>query len=113
MFRGELMMAAAGTSPFYGFELKMFPFATKRRGMMNLRLGTIPTLKILANLPGLWNGTWFPEGLHDFHCSDVNITFGRPMPFQISGDAEGYRDNVRLQMAPEAIEVVDFTSAIN
>lgn len=113
MFQGELMMAAAGTSPYYGFELKMFPFATKRRGMMNLRIGTIPTMKILANLKGLWGGTWFPEGLHDFHCSDVTINFGRPMPFQVSGDAEGYRDSVRMQMAPEAIEVVDFTSAIN
>ena len=35
------------------------------------------------------------------------------MPFQIAGDAEGYRESVRLQMAPEPIEVVDFTSAIN
>ena len=113
MFRGELMMAAAGTTPYYGFELKMFPFATKRRGMMNLRIGTLPTMKILTNLKGLWAGTWFPEGLLDFHCSDVTINFGRAMPFQVSGDAEGYRDSVRLQMAPEPIEVVDFTSAIN
>lgn len=113
MFKGELMMAAAGTSPYYGFELKMFPFATKRRGMMNLRIGTLPTMKILANLKGLWTGTWFPEGMHDFHCSDVTINFARPMPFQIAGDAEGYRETVRLGMAPEPIEVVDFTSAVN
>jgi diacylglycerol kinase family enzyme len=107
------MGAAPPTAPFYGFELKLFPFAAKRRGMMHLRLGTVPPLKILANLPGLWNGTWFPEGVLDFHASDVNIHFARPMPFQISGDAEGYREDVRLQVSPEPIEVVDFTGTVN
>ncbi len=113
IFRGNLMMAAAATAPFYGFELKMFPFAAKRRGMMNLRFGTLPPLKILANLPGLWAGTWFPEGMYDYHCSDVSIHFARSMPFQIAGDAEGYRDDVRFQVAPEPIEVVDFTGTVN
>lgn len=113
IFKGELMMAAASTIPYYGFELKMFPFAGKRRGMMNLRLGVLPTVKILANLKGLWNGTWLPEGLMDFHCSDATIKFARPMPFQIAGDAEGYRDEVRFEMAKEPIELLDFTGAVN
>jgi diacylglycerol kinase family enzyme len=111
LFKGSLMMAAAGTVPFYGYELKMFPFAGKRRGLFDLRLGTVPAAQILANLPGLWKGTWFPEGLHDFLASDVSVHFSRPMPFQIAGDAEGTRDEVRLQVAPEAIEVCDFGSA--
>ncbi len=108
LFKGALMMAAAGTIPFYGYELKMFPFAGKRRGMFDLRVGKIPAAKILANLPGLWSGTWFPEGLHDFLASDVSVRFSRPMPFQIAGDAEGYRDELRLQTSAEAIEVCDF-----
>jgi diacylglycerol kinase family enzyme len=113
LFKGPLMMAAAGTIPYYGFELKMFPFAAKRRGMMHLRLGTIPAVKILANLGGLWKGTWFPEGMHDFHCSEVTIRSDKPMPFQISGDAEGYRDEVQLKVAADPIELVDFTGAVN
>lgn len=113
IYRGNLMMAAASTIPFYGFALKMFPFAGKRRGMMNLRLGMLPTTKILANLPKLWAGTWHPEGLMDFHCADATIKFDRPMPFQIAGDAEGYREEIRFQVGPEPIEVVDFTGAVN
>lgn len=111
LYRGPLMMAAAGTVPFYGYELKMFPFAGKRRGMFHLRVGTLPTTQILANLPGLWKGTWFPEGLHDFLATDVTVRFSRPMPFQMAGDAEGYRDEVRVQLSPESIEVCDFSGA--
>lgn len=111
LYKGPLMMAAAGTVPFYGYELKMFPFAGKRRGMFDLRVGKIPTTQILANLPGLWSGTWFPEGLHDFLASDVTIRFSRPMPFQIAGDAEGYREELRVQIAPETIDVCDFAGA--
>jgi diacylglycerol kinase family enzyme len=113
LYRGPLMMAAAGTVPFYGYELKMFPFAGKRRGMMNLRLGTLPTAAVIANLPRLWNGTWFPEGLKDFLVKDATIKFSREMPFQIAGDAEGYRSEVHFDVAPEPIELVDFSSVMH
>lgn len=113
LYKGPLMMACAGTVPYYGFELCMFPFAGKRRGMMDLRVGTAPATKILANLPSLWNGTWRPEGLHDFLVKDATIRFSREMPFQVAGDAEGYRSEVRFQIAPEPIDLVDFTGALN
>ena len=51
--------------------------------------------------------------MFDYHCSDVSIHFARSMPFQIAGDAEGYRDDVRFQVAHEPVEVVDFTGAVN
>lgn len=113
IFDGPLMMAAAGTIPYYGYELKMFPFAAKRRGMMNLRFGALSTAGILANLKGLWAGTWHPENMHDVLCSDVRIKFNKPMAFQVAGDAEGYREEVRFTVAAEPIEVVDFTGAVN
>lgn len=113
IYKGPLMMAAAGTVPFYGFELKMFPFAGKRRGMMNLRLATMPTHTVLANLSRLWRGEYSHEGLRDILVSDATIRFNRPMPFQIAGDAEGYREEVRFQISPEAVDLVDFTGALH
>ena len=113
MFKGRLMMASAGTIPFYGFELKMFPYATKRAGYMNLRLGAVSATKVLTNLPKLWNGTLRDDGIRDFYAKDVTIKFTRPMAFQIGGDAEGYREQVRLQVSPEPIELCDFTGAVN
>lgn len=113
LFRGRLMMAAAGTMPFYGYGFRMFPFASERRGFMQLRLGQVTPTQVLTHLPKLWNGRWFPEGLHDFHAREVTIRFARPMPFQVGGDAAGYRDEVHLSVAPESIELVDFNGAMN
>jgi diacylglycerol kinase family enzyme len=106
-------MAAAGTIPFYGFDFKIFPFAAKRAGMMHLRVGAESPSRIVANLSKLWRGRWFPKGILDFHARDVRIQFERPMPFQIGGDAEGYRDEVVLELAPEAVEVMDFSQVVN
>ncbi len=113
MYRGRLMMAGAATMPFYGYGLRMFPFAGQRRGMMHVRLGRVHAANVLANLPRMWEGRWFPEGLHDFHAKEVTIRFARPMPFQVGGDAAGYRDEVKLSVAPESVEMVDFRGGVN
>jgi diacylglycerol kinase family enzyme len=113
LFSGKLMMAGAATMPFYGYGLRMFPFAHQRRGMMHLRLGQVHAANVLANLPKLWNGKWFPEGLFDFHAKDVTIRFAQPMPLQIGGDAAGYRSEVKLSVAPESVELLDFHGSVN
>lgn len=113
IFKGELMMAAAATMPFYGYGFRMFPFAGERRGMMQLRLGQLTASSILANLPKLWAGRWFPEGLQDFQAREVTIRFARPMPFQVGGDAAGYREEVKLSVAPEPVELLDFHGAMH
>ncbi|HSP79976.1 MAG TPA: hypothetical protein VLQ93_15715, partial [Myxococcaceae bacterium] len=111
LFRGRLMMAAAATMPFYGYGFKMFPFAGQRRGMMHLRLGQLTATNVLTHLPKLWAGRWFPEGVHDFYAQEARIRFARPMPFQVGGDAAGYREEVTLAMAPEPVELLDFHGA--
>lgn len=111
LYQGTVSIAAAGTVPFYGYELKMFPFGALRRGHMHLRLGTAAATSILANIPGLWAGTWFPEGLFDFLAKDVTLRFSKPMPLQISGDAAGFHEEVRFQVSPHSIRVADFGSA--
>jgi diacylglycerol kinase family enzyme len=113
LFEGPLMMAAAATIPFYGFEFRMFPFAGRRRGMMHLRLGTMPTAAILTHLPALWNGRWFPKGIHDFHVEEAVVRFAKPMPLQIGGDPEGYRDQITFSLAERQVELIDFTVPVN
>jgi diacylglycerol kinase family enzyme len=108
LFQGKLMLAGAATMPFYGYGFRMFPFASQRRGMMHVRLGQVSPTSVLAHLPKLWEGRWFPEGIHDFHAREVTIRFAKPMPLQIGGDAAGYRDEVKLSVAPESVELLNF-----
>jgi diacylglycerol kinase family enzyme len=103
------MMAAAGTVPYYGFGLKAFPFAARRPGAMQLRIITqigVPT--VLWNLPRIWSGEFAHPSFLDFHAERASVSFERPMPLQVGGDAEGWRDALTFGMAASPVEIVDF-----
>ena len=109
VYAGPCMMAAGSTVPFYGFGLKAFPFAESRPGMLQLRIATQLSLpSVLWNLPSIWSGEFAHDNLLDFHVERVTVQFERPMPLQIGGDAEGWRERVVFGMASNGVEVVDF-----
>jgi diacylglycerol kinase family enzyme len=113
LYAGPAMLAAASTVPYYGLGLKAFPFAEKAPGMMQLRVATeigVPTL--LMNLGRIWAGEFSHEGLLDFHAERVALKFERPVPLQIGGDAEGWRDELTFGMAERPVEVVDFGARV-
>jgi diacylglycerol kinase family enzyme len=111
LYQGPALIAAASTVPYYGYNLRVFPFAGTRRGTFHLRIANVPIAKIVPNIyPAVWNGTWFPEGMHDFLADDVEIKLDRKAPFQIGGDAEGYRDSVRFTMWKNSVELLDFNA---
>ncbi len=108
---GPCMLAAASTVPYYGLGLRVFPFVDGAHGMMQLRVVSsiaLPTL--LANIPRIWSGCFSHDGLLDFHADRVVMRFERPMPLQIGGDAEGWRDELTFGMAANPVELVDFSA---
>jgi diacylglycerol kinase family enzyme len=109
LYAGPCMLAAASTVPYYGLGLKAFPFAQRAPGMMQLRVVTqICVATLLMNLSRIWAGEFAHGGLLDFHAERVALRFERPMPLQVGGDAEGWRDEIAFGMAPSPVEVVDF-----
>ena len=107
LYRGPMMLAAAGSIPYYGFGLKMFPFAGKRTGMMNLRVGDVPAMSVVSNFRKLWRGEWFPDGIKDFLTAEATIELDREVPFQVAGDACGNRRSVTFGMSLPSFEFVD------
>jgi diacylglycerol kinase family enzyme len=112
LYAGACTMAAASTVPFYGFGLKAFPYACSRPGAMQLRVLTELSLAtLLVNLPSIWSGEFAHPGVVDFHAERVSLQFERPVPLQVGGDAEGWRDEVTFGMAPRPVDLLDFTPA--
>lgn len=112
LYAGPCMMAAASTVPYYGFGLRAFPFAEARPGAMQLRVATqLPVASLVWNLGQVWAGEFSHPALLDFHVERVSIQFERPVPLQIGGDAEGWREQVSFAMAPAPVELVDFGAA--
>lgn len=108
IYDGPCRIAAAGTVPTYGYGFTIFPHALKEPGRMHLRVTAMSVPEILRHLPAIWKGRTPTSGLLDFHVEKVRMTFDRPMPYQVGGDAEGYRDEVVLGVDPVPVEMLDF-----
>lgn len=111
LYEGDCRLAAAGTVPTYGYGFTIFPHALKAPGRMHLRLTAMSVPQILRHLPDIWKGRTPGSALLDFHVEKVRMTFDRPMPFQVGGDAEGYREEVTLGVDPVPVEMLDFKAA--
>jgi diacylglycerol kinase family enzyme len=108
IYKGPCRLAAAGTVPCYGYNFQIFPFALRNPGQFQLRLTSMNVPWILKHLPQIWRGQTPESGMLDFVCDKVSIKFDREMPLQVGGDAEGYRKEINLSMAPEQMELIDF-----
>jgi diacylglycerol kinase family enzyme len=106
LFSGRAKLVAVSTVPCYGYGFKLFPFADLEPGRMQLRIGDLSVGSILMNLPEMWKGTYQSPQLHDFLVADVEIRSEGPLPFQIGGDAAGYREKVRFTVTPAPLALV-------
>lgn len=109
IYEGPARIAALGSIPYYGFGFRFFPFADERPDRLHLRVSSIGPVAFVRNFPAIWRGEYHdPEVVFDYLVDAVRIEMDPPTVFQIGGDAQGERRQVRARLAPEAIRLVDF-----
>jgi diacylglycerol kinase family enzyme len=96
LYKGPVGLAAASTIPCYGFGLKLFPQAMKRRDRFQLRVASLDLLSMVANLPGLYVGKHSDSRIYDYFCTAISIAVTSATPFQIGGDEVGKRQGVHI-----------------
>jgi diacylglycerol kinase family enzyme len=106
LWRGVASLASAGTIPFYGLGLRVFPHVDRLPGRFQLRLSDAGAGEILTHLPQIWNGRFASKRLHDFLVDEVELVLARPAPFQANGDLLGDRERITLRYWKHAIPVV-------
>ncbi|MEO8799925.1 MAG: diacylglycerol kinase, partial [Polyangiaceae bacterium] len=67
-----------------------------------------PALLAIKDIPKIWRGQHPLAGMRDWFTSAVRMTFSRPTPLQIGGDAVGERISIEYKVADRQVEVVDF-----
>jgi diacylglycerol kinase family enzyme len=108
LFEGPAPIISIGAIPYYGYGFTMFPFAGRKDGYVQLRVGAIPIPVILANLwPSVWKGRFRHPTLKDFLVKDVLIESDRELPYQIGGDAKGHKKSVSFKVADQAVPMVE------
>ncbi len=99
-YDGPSKICSAASIPYWGFKIRMFPYANLRPGFFELRSyhGNVRTL--LADLPGFWKGITPPSLMVDFLFTKVHVeVIGEPTSYQVSGDAAGLRSSITWQTA--------------
>ena len=108
LYEGPADIASVGSIPWYGFGLTMFPFAMRKDGFLNLRISTMGIGTIITHIyPGLWKGTYRHPKLRDFLVQDIVIESNEALPYQIGGDASGYRKRLQFKVAKKPIQVAE------
>ncbi|KAL3942654.1 MAG: hypothetical protein SGARI_000194 [Bacillariaceae sp.] len=102
LYQGQAGIVAAGTAPFYGGGLRLFPFARMTPHGMHLRVGRIHPLRGVLNIPDLSAKDF---GCIDFVGSQFEIKVLSPTegyPVQHSGESVGRCTKVQFQVAADA-----------
>jgi diacylglycerol kinase family enzyme len=109
VYEGPARIAAVSTIPYYGFGLRMFPYAGEREDRMHLRIMRVGPGEFARNLPKIWRGEYQnPDTIFDFLVEKVAIEMDPATPFQIGGDVQGARHEVEVCLSPKPIRLVDF-----
>jgi diacylglycerol kinase family enzyme len=108
LYDGPVSVAGCSTSPDLGYGFRAYPFAERFPGNMNVRVYDEGTLSAVASIPSLWRGKHPLKGMHDWFATAVRMTFSRPVPLQIGGDAVGSRQTVEYRVAERQVGLLDW-----
>jgi diacylglycerol kinase family enzyme len=106
LWRGVATLASAGTIPFYGLGLRIFPHCDRMAGRFQLRMSDASAAQILANLPRIWKGRYESPRVADFLVDEVELVLSRPAPFQANGDLLGDRSGAVLKHWHRPIPII-------
>ena len=105
-FEGKVLSSFAGTVPYYGYGLKSLPLAGTDPRRMHLRIAKMGIVRAISCIRSLWQGTYSGSGINNYLAAAVRLEFDRDMPFQVGGDAEGYRREIEFRMVPDAVRLL-------
>jgi diacylglycerol kinase family enzyme len=108
LYEGLASVAGAATAPEFGYGFRAYPFAERLLGFLNVRVYDQVALNAIRDIPRLWRGAHPLRGMHDWFTTAVRMTFSRPCPLQIAGDAVGVRQTVEYKAGDRLVDVVDW-----
>jgi diacylglycerol kinase family enzyme len=108
LYEGLASVAGAATCPEFGYGFRAYPHAERLLDRMNVRIYDRGALGAIKDIPKLWKGTHPLRGMRDWFATAVRMTFSRPMPLQVGGEAIGTRQSVDYVISPRRVLVLDW-----
>lgn len=108
LYEGMASCAGAATCPEFGYGFRAYPFAERLLDWLNVRIYDQSALTAVYDIPKLWRGEHPLRGMHDWFAREVRMTFSRPVPLQIGGEAIGSRLTVEFKRSDRRVEALDW-----
>jgi diacylglycerol kinase family enzyme len=108
IYDGPAGIASVATCTTFGYGFCAFPFAERMPGYISVRAYDRGTIAAVLSIPHLWRGDHPLRGMHDWMATHVRMTFSRPLPLQVGGDACGTRRSVEYRAAARGIRLVNW-----
>lgn len=108
LYDGMASVAGAATCPEFGYGFKAYPFAERLLDLLNVRLYDQKALSAVYDIPKLWRGQHPLAGMQDWFATEVRMTFSRPVPLQIGGEAIGSRLTVEFKKSDRSVDALDW-----
>ena len=111
IFEGSCIAALVSTIPYWGFGVRVFPFAENRPpNRFCLRVVATSPLHVAAHMLSAWKGTYRHKNLIDVYTDDVELQFNQPTPIEIGGDPGGMTRSMRARLHPEPVKLIDYSA---
>jgi diacylglycerol kinase family enzyme len=108
LYEGMASSAGAATCPEFGYGFRAYPHAERLLGYINVRVYDLNTASAVIDIPKLWKGQHPLRGMTDWFATEVRMTFSRPMPLQIGGEAVGSRLTVEYKTSDRFVDALDW-----
>ncbi|MDB4944089.1 MAG: hypothetical protein JWP97_3623 [Labilithrix sp.] len=108
LYEGMASVAGAATCPEFGYGFRAYPHAERLLGFMNVRVYDKKAPAAVISIPRLWKGQFPLDGMTDWFATEVRMTFSRPVPLQIGGEAIGSRLTVEYKTSPRVVDALDW-----
>lgn len=108
LYEGMASVAGCATCPNFGYGFRAFPFAERMLGYMHVRVYDQKAMRAVGDIPKLWRGQHPLRGMTNWFSKEVRMTFSRPMPLQIGGEAVGSRLTVEYKASDRLVDALDW-----
>ncbi len=106
VYQGPCSMMGVSTSPIIGYGVRFFPYADRRPGRFQLRVFDLTAFESGLHFAACARGTLQHERLHDYYVQRVRVRFSHAMPYQLGGDAKGYRNDLSFAISETPVTFV-------
>jgi len=124
LYKGKAGIVAAGTAPYYGGGLRLFPFACMHPNKMHLRVGRIHPIRGFLNIPKIFSGEYRDKNDDTFGCIDfigpqleIEVSSAQQQqqeqdgyPLQHSGESIGIVNKFQLEVVENPVRFITFMS---